>query len=369
MPSPSRWLATGLALICLVGEARALDPNHTLSQYLREEWTTDNNFPGGAVEAITQTADGYLWLGTEKGLVRFDGVNFRLTSSFSEFSGGLVSGLTTDGDGRLCIIFWGAGVLCYRDGRFVNLASILRRRTLEVASSWREEDGASLFTDLIDGILRVRGENVQVLAPPTVLPPSLVLAIAETRDGKIWLGTVAGLFYFAHGRTTRVTGISDKKINCLLPVGDKELWVGTSEGLYRGNGTLFSRVNLPPALATVEVLALLRDHDGNIWAGTTRGLFRISAFGVSFNDESAFGGRGINALFEDREGNLCAGGGRGLERIRDSVFVTYTLTAGSAQAKDGGPIYVDSENRTWFAPAGGGLYVMKDGRAQALNAP
>src|SRR6266849_2770398 len=367
MPSLCRWLATGVALFCVVGEARALDPNHTLSQYLREQWTADNSFPGGAVEAITQTADGYLWLGTEKGLVRFDGVNFRLTSSFSEFAGGLVSGLTTDGDGRLCIIFWGAGVLCYRDGRFVNLASILRRRTLEVVSSWREEDGASLFTDLIDGILRVRGQNVQVLAPPAVLPPSLVLAMAETRDGKIWLGTAAGLFYFADGRTTRVTGISDKKINCLLPVGDRELWVGTSKGLYRGNGTLFSRVNLPPALATVEVLALLRDHDGNIWVGTTRGLLRINAFGVSFSDESDVGGRGINALFEDREGNLWAGGGRGLERIRDSVFVTYTLTAGSAHSNDGGPIYVDSENRTWFAPAGGGLYVMKDGQSQALK--
>jgi ligand-binding sensor domain-containing protein/signal transduction histidine kinase len=367
MSSPSRWFATGLALVCLAGEALALDPNHTLSQYLREQWTTDNNFPGGAIDAITQTADGYLWMGTERGLVRFDGVNFRLTSSFSEFSGDPVSGLTTDVDSRLCVVFWGAGVLCYRDGKFVNLASILRRTTLEVASSWREEDGALLLTDLIDGLLRVRGENVQVLAPPAVLPPSLVLAMAETRDGKIWLGTVAGLFYFADGRTTRVTGILEKKINCLLPVGDKELWVGTSKGLYRGNGTLFSRVNLPPALAGVEVLALLRDHDGNIWAGTTRGLFRINTFGVSFSDESDFGGRGINALFEDREGNLWAGGANGLERIRDSAFVTYTLTGGSAHSKDAGPIYVDGENRTWFAPAGGGLYVMKDGRTQALK--
>jgi ligand-binding sensor domain-containing protein/signal transduction histidine kinase len=372
MPSPSRWLATGLALICLASEARALDPNHTLSQYLREQWTTDNNFPGGAIDAITQTSDGYLWMGTEKGLVRFDGVNFRLTSSFSEFSGDPVSGLTTDGDGRLCVIFWGAGVLCYRDGKFVNLASSLRRTTLEVASSWREEDGASLLTDLIDGMLRVRGDDVQVLAPPATLPPSLVLAMAETRGGKIWLGTAAGLFYFADGRTTRVTDIADKKINCLLPVGDRELWIGTSKGLYRGNGTLFSRVNLPPALATVEVLALLRDHDGNIWAGTTRGLVRINAFGVSFSEESDFGGRGINALFEDREGNLWAGGGRGLERIRDIVFVTYALTAGSAHSKDGrpvygGPVYVDSENRTWFAPAGGGLYVMQNGRARAVK--
>jgi ligand-binding sensor domain-containing protein/signal transduction histidine kinase len=369
MPNPSRWLATGLALVCMVGEARALDPNHALSQYSHEHWTIDNNFPGGAIDAITQTADGYLWMGTEKGLVRFDGFNFRLMSSFSEFSGDPVSGLTTDGEGRLCVMFWGAGVLCYRDGRFVNLASILRRTTLEVASSWREEDGASLFTDLIDGLLRVRGENVEVLGPPTILPPSLVLAIAKTRDGKIWLGTVAGLFYFADGRTTRVTGISDRKINCLLPVGEKELWVGTSKGLYRWNGTVFDRVNLPPALATVEVLALLRDHDGNIWAGTTSGLFRINDSGVSFSNEPDFGGRGINALFEDREGNLWVGGGRGLERIRDSVFVTYTLPAGSTHSKDGGRIYVDDQNRIWSAPAEGGLYLFKDGRAQARNTP
>jgi ligand-binding sensor domain-containing protein/signal transduction histidine kinase len=367
MPSPSRWLATGLALICLAGEARALDPNHTLSQYLREQWTTDNNFPGGAIDAITQTADGYLWMGTEKGLVRFDGVNFRLISSFFEFSGDTVSGLTTDGDGRLCVVFWGAGVLCYRDGKFVNLASVLRRTTLEVASSWREEDGSLLLTDLIDGMLRVRGKDVQVLARPALLPPSLVLAMAETRDGKIWLGTAAGLFYFADGRTKRVTDISDKKINCLLPTDDGEFWVGTSRGLYRGNGALFSRVNLPPSLASVEVLALLRDHDGNIWAGTARGLFRINAFGISFSDESDFGGGAINALFEDREGNLWAGGGHGLERIRDSVFVTYTLTAGSAHSKDGGPVFVDSENRTWFAPAEGGLSFIKDGRVEALK--
>src|SRR5260370_20693451 len=227
MPTPSRWLATGLALICLVGEVRALDPNHTVSQYLREQWTADNNFAGGAVEAMRERGDGYLWLGMEKGLVRFDGVTFRLTSSFPEFSGGLVSGLTTDGAGRLCVIFWGAGVLCYRDGKFVNLASILQRRTLEVASSWREEDGASLLTDLIDGVLRVRGEDVQVLAPPAVLPPSFVLALAKTRSGTILLGTAAGRFYFADGRTTRVTGISYTKINCLLPVAHRQFWVRT----------------------------------------------------------------------------------------------------------------------------------------------
>jgi len=368
--STARWLATVLALICFVGDARALDPNRALSQYVREQWSTENKFPGGSIHTIAQTADGYLWMGTEKGLVRFDGFNFRVVSAFSEFSNDPVSSLITDTAGRMCVVFWGAGVLCDRDGKFVNLASILGRTTLQITSSWREQDGALLVTDLMDGVLRVRGENVEVMALPTVLPgSSLVVAMAKTGDGKTWLGTAAaGLFYFVDGRTTHVTtGLPDKKIICLLPVGDKELWVGTGNGLYRWDGAQMSRVELPRVLAGAQILSLLRDHDGNVWAGTTRGLVRINASGISFSGEDDFGTGGINALFEDREGNLWAGGGRGLERIRDGTFVTYTLTGGSAPSKGDGPVYVDGENRTWFAPAGGGLYIMKDGRAQAVN--
>ena len=366
MLSLARGLTTGLALVCSTGAVRALDPNHAPSQYLREQWTTDSNFPGGAIGAITQTADGYLWMGTAKGLVRFDGVNFRLTSSFSEFSGDPVSGLTTDGEGRLCVVFWSAGLLCDHNGTFVNLASTLRRTSLAAISTWRKEDGALLLTVLIDGILLVRGENVQVLAPPSLLPPSLVLALAETRDRKIWLGTTAGLFYIADGRTTRANGVSEK-VNCLLPLGDRELWAGTSKGLYRWDGAQLSKVKLPQALADVQVLALVRDHDGNIWAGTTQGLLRINDSGVAVSDGGSFERGGVNALFEDREGNLWAGGARGLERIRDSTFVTYTPAAGSSPSEQGGPIYVDSKNRTWFAPSRGGLYVMKNGETQAVK--
>ena len=185
MPTSSRWLALGLALICFVGEARALDPNHIVSQYMREQWSTEDNFPGGPIHTIAQTADGYLWMGTEKGLVRFDGFNFRLVSAFSEFSNDPVSGLITDAAGRLCVIFWGAGVLCYREGKLVNLASILGRTTLQITSSWQEEDGALLLTDLMDGIFRVRGENVQALAFPTVLPgSSLVVAMGRHATAK-----------------------------------------------------------------------------------------------------------------------------------------------------------------------------------------
>src|SRR2546426_2870438 len=73
-----RCLLAGLVVVCFVNAAWALDPNRTMSDYLHDRWGVEHGFPGGPVYAISQTPDGYLWLGTEKGLVRFDGLNFRL---------------------------------------------------------------------------------------------------------------------------------------------------------------------------------------------------------------------------------------------------------------------------------------------------
>ena len=76
----TRWVLIGIGLAGLVTDARALDPSRLPSQYVREQWTTESRFPGGAVNGIGQTADGYLWIGTDRGLMRFDGFNFRPAS-------------------------------------------------------------------------------------------------------------------------------------------------------------------------------------------------------------------------------------------------------------------------------------------------
>jgi ligand-binding sensor domain-containing protein len=180
--------------------------------------------------------------------------------------------------------------------------------------------------------------------------------MAETADGKVWLGTLGdGLFLLSGGRATNVNaGLADRKINCELPIGE-ELWVGTDTGLYHGNGNGLRRVELPSFLGNVQVLSILRDRDSNMWLGTTRGLLRINGKGVSFSEENELrGDGGINVLFEDREGNLWIGGARGLARIRDSAFVTYSSVS-DRRFGHNGPVYVDPDGRTWFAPAQGGL--------------
>ena len=353
----TRWTLFGVVLAGFVTYVSALDPNRLPSQYVREQWTTETRFPGGAVNGIAQTADGYLWIGTDRGLMRFDGFAFKPISFTSITTAPNVSMLQlfTDARGALWIRPEGAYLVRQEDGKFESVRYGLDAIT---AVSKDNNDGV-LVSNIGQGTFRLKADTVQKLGPSS--PP--VISMAETADGKIWLGTLGdGLFVLTGGRATQVNaGLPDRKINCLLPIGEG-LWVGTDTGLYHGNSNGFRRIQLPSFLDNIRVLSVLRDRDSNIWVGTARGLLRINDKGISFSEENDLrGDGGINALFEDREGNLWIGGARGLGRIRDSTFVTYS-SVGELRLEHNGPIYVDREGRTWFAPAQGGLYVLQNSR-------
>jgi len=357
-----RWTLIGIVLAGLATDACALDPNRLLSQYVREQWTIESRFPGGAVNGIAQTPDGYLWIGTDRGLIRFDGFNFTPVSftSITTASNIAILQMLTDARGTLWIRPEGAYLVSQKDGEFESDRHGLYAIT---AISKDNHDGV-LVSDIEQGIFRFRADGVQKLGPAS----SPVISLAETAEGKIWIGTLGdGLFLLTGGRLTKISaGLPDRKTNCLLPIGE-ELWVGTDTGLYHGNSDGFHRVKLPPFLGSDQVLSILRDRDSNIWVGTARGLLRINEKGISFSEESELrGDGGINVLFEDREGNLWIGGARGLGRIRDSAFVTYS-SVDKRRFEHNGPVYVDPEGRTWFAPAQGGLYVLQNGRAQPVT--
>jgi ligand-binding sensor domain-containing protein/signal transduction histidine kinase len=354
----------GIVLAGLVTDARALDPNRLPSQYVREQWTTESRFPGGAINGIAQTADGYLWIGTDKGLLRFDGFNFRPVSfaAISTASNVPILQLLTDAGGKLWIRPQGADLVRQKDGKYESV----RYGPVAITALSKDNHGGVLVSDEEQGTFRFMEDQVQKLGP--ALAPAV--SLAETAEGKIWLGTLGdGLFLLRDGRVTQVNaGLPDRKINSLLAIGSDELWVGTGTGLYRGIGKDFRRIELPSllGLGNVQVLSLLRDRDSNIWVGTTRGLLRINAKGISFSEENELRGEGgINVLFEDREGNLWVGGARGLGRVRDSAFVTYS-SASDRRFEHDGPIYVDPEGRTWLAPAQGGLYVLQNGKVQPV---
>src|SRR4029077_5341272 len=207
----TRRTLVGIVLAGLVTNARALDPNRVASQYVREQWTAQAGFPGGAVNRFAQTADGYLWIGNDRGLIRFDGFNFRPVSLTSIIPARNVSilQLLTDARGTLWIRPEGNHLVLRKDGKLESVRSTLNLYGITAVS--KDINGRILVSDILEGTFRLMSDDVQKLGPSS--PP--VISMAETADGKIWLGTLGdGLFCLAGGRSTNVNaGLPDRKIN------------------------------------------------------------------------------------------------------------------------------------------------------------
>jgi signal transduction histidine kinase/ligand-binding sensor domain-containing protein len=352
----------------------ALDPDRAVSQYVRDEWTTQNGFPGGTVSSFAQTTDGYLWIGTEKGLVRFDGVAFRLTQHPGRTSAGdaAVLGLVADREGGLWALLHGPTLVHYRKGDVDALPDIALPNAL-VTAMCLGADGNLLLSAIRRGVMTHRGGQFVVLAPPSVMPASFVIAMAQTRNGDLWLGTRdVGLFRVRHGQIAPVTeGVPDRKINALMPGDGDDLWIGSDNGVVRWDGTAMTPTGVPPALAHGQALTMARDRDANVWvAAASAGLVRIGATGVPGTEprQRRPSGGDVTALFEDREGNLWIGSTRGLERLRAGAFLTYGSAEGMP-AEGGGAIDIDGEQRLWLAPPSGGLYTLRDNRIERVAIP
>jgi PAS domain S-box-containing protein len=392
-----RWLlrcaVASLAGVCFAASAYAVDSTRTVSQYLHDSWGTERGFPGGSITAIAQTPDGYLWIGTDKGLVRFNGLSFhQLEQAYpNPFLIGPVRTLLVDASGNLWILLQNTQVFRYQNGNFELIRGEAENGTTAIA---RGKSGAVLLSSLAVGTVTysdngfrslssaallsdaarvANGEAADQRATPfswfdrLAVPTSVVISMAQTNDGKIWLGTESrGLFYLREGRVSiALNGLVDTNINCLLPLPNSELWVGTAKGVLRWNGTELTSAGIPSSLRNLDVLSMLRDRDSNIWVGTSRGLFRYNANGVSLPAPQETTGP-VAALFEDREGSLWIGSAHGLERLRDSAFVTYSLPNLKSQSM--GPLHVDSGGRTWIAPIEGGLRWLMEGQSGVVTA-
>ena len=350
-------LLLGLAGFCLIHPVYAVDPSRAMTQYVRDRWGVEQGFPKGPLYAITQTVDGYLWIGTQSGLFRFDGWSFTQVQDPSKaFSITGVYGLTPDKDGGLWILSEYQMLLHYKDGVF-------ERPRFDEASSGtvsaisRSSRGELLVSKMEGGTFDLHGVQFQRLAAGDALPRSPVISLAQTRNGDVWMGTRdAGLFRLTGGKTLAIhRGLPDLKVNCVAPDGDQGLWVGTDNGVAHWNGSELTPAGIPASLSHFQALAMAKDRDGNLWVGTdSQGLLRLNSQGLASLPEH----EAVTAVFEDREGNLWIGGSNGIERIRDSRFVTYSSPEG-LPTDGSNPVFVDSENRMWFPPVTGGLWWVK----------
>jgi ligand-binding sensor domain-containing protein/signal transduction histidine kinase len=349
--------------------ARAMDPDRALTQYLRDRWEKTSGFVAGPVYAITQTRDGYLWVAAEKGIVRFDGLRFRLFEPLQPTATTDTAALLVQPDpaGGLWTWLRRASLMRFQDGEFTNPLAAAGPPELRTGLMALGNGGAILIADTRLGLQVWRAGRLETVLPRDALPRPSVTAIAQTADGEIWLGTRnAGLVRVRQGQATLVADDFRRQINCLVPDGRGGLWVGTDDGIFRWDGRRVTPAATTPETHRVRALAMVRDHDGNLWVGTPDGLVRIDPHGGATFERRA-SPTAVTALFEDREGNLWVGDDRGVERWRDGVFTSYA-SVDPVMAGGIGPVFSDAGQRVWFGPANGGLYWFRGGRIGSVAA-
>lgn len=351
----------------------ALDPSKSIFQYGLDAWATRDGLPQNSVTALLQTRNGYLWMGTEEGLVRFDGVRFSVysTRNTPAFRQNRIEALAEGPDGSLWI---GTvdGLLRKRGNDFTayGVAEGLPNET--VMALLAEPDGSLWIGTLRGGLACWKNERfVSRLTGAEGLPSNLVTALTRSRDGSFWVGTDGGLSRVREGRVvSRMTtsdGLPANRVNGIVEERDGELWVATSGGLAR----------LPEGRATAvtegkefsSINALLQDRGGTIWTGTSRGLTRIRSDAIDSFDAGDGPPHGVVVvcLLEDHEGNLWIGtDGDGVLRLRDAPIATYGKRDGLTNEF----VYTvleDPHGTIWLGTRGGGLNRLRDGRMSALT--
>jgi signal transduction histidine kinase/CheY-like chemotaxis protein/ligand-binding sensor domain-containing protein len=303
--------------------ALALDRAKHIDQYGHDIWTSQNGLPGEAVYQILQSPDGYLWLRTAAGLVRFDGVRFVLVEPVvaGRPVNEPVRAICIGADGDL-LVRTTSRTLIYKDTVFSDYrpACPLPDGDIRVIFESREHD---VFIGSDDFLYVIRDGTLKMVRRGTGWIDAF---LQDNRE--LWVGGWDALYTY-HGGTLSTFWDLGKGFSAASLAEDHEhnLWIGTADGLYR----LTQDRRGPPRVARRairgEVNAILEDHEGNLWVGTAAtGLLRLGGSEVSsFSSPDGLSDSRVLALYEDRESSLWVGTASGLDRFRNTKFTTLTV--------------------------------------------
>jgi ligand-binding sensor domain-containing protein/signal transduction histidine kinase len=326
----SRALALGiLVLPCSV---RALDPGKSVFQFNCQNWTRQNGLPADKISAITQTKDGFIWLGTQNGLFRFDGLEFTaMPIDLPQAPTQDIRSLSRSKDGELWFAINQGGFGGYDGRKFFPLVDDrwpqegMNPTTIMAAS-----DGA-IWTAGDAGYGRwLKEKPAESFFLTAASNPGIVLSMCEDATGRIWLGTVEhGVSCWANGKYVRIPDDTLKKRNVSAIAADTNgnIWVGTGQGLlcYDAQG----HPKQIPSFYT-EVKTLLVDRQGVLWAGTSgMGVARFHNGTFSYLDKAdGLASDYVTSLFEDAEGSLWVGTQEGLSQLTDVKFPIFSTHEG-----------------------------------------
>lgn len=345
--------------------AFALNPALDISQYAHTSWKIRDGHFKGTITSIAQPPDGYLWLGTELGMLRFDGVRFvpwQPPPGESLLSNNIHSMLVAR-DGTLWI-GTDRGLASWKDGRLTHYdalaGSYIGYKLVE------DPEGTIWLMRFVDRLWTLCGvQKTRVTCHGDDGGPGAgTLGLYVDRRGTLWAGTSSGIWRWQPGPPRfHPMAPQNNGIQGLAEDGDGVLLVATAGGINRlvddrmETGHVF-----PSSIAQFQAQRLLRDRDGGLWGGaTTYGLVHVREGRTDvFSRFDGLSGDSIIAIFEDREANIWVSTTDGLDRFRESAVVPYSVSQGLSSSRVSS-VLASSEGSVWVSTYDG-LNRFKDGQ-------
>ncbi len=359
-------------------------------QYTRRIWRIQDGLPEDTVQAIQQSQDGYLWIGTTGGLLSFDGSHFHLYNhaNVPALADNSVFCILAARDGSLWIGTEGGGLVHLKDGAF-HAYTQAAGLSNSFVRSLLEDDQGRIWIGTDNGLFQLVHDNLQQVDTSGYVPAlavhsiiedhehrvwvggsallvfdpdgvsmkrlpgrdseNRVKSILETQDGTIWVGTVGGLNRLVKGRFQPVEQIRGT-VRTLRQTSDGTLWIGSiGHGLYRYAHGRFSRWTSADLLPSSTVLSLFADAQQQVWIGTQAGMVRLSKTPVSVISLPGDSDNGSGTIFADPDGTVWVVSS-GVFAIRDGVARPYKF-----------PKLPDVTLRTLFRDRSGDLWLGSDG--------
>jgi len=348
-----RWSVVFLGLCAL--QTAALDPSKAVTQYLHSTWTSTDGLPQNSGLSVLETRDGYLWVGTQEGLARFDGLEFKVfdRSNVPVMTNLTVQALAEDPSGALWVGTEGGGVLCYEKGRW-SAHRVSSGLPSDIVHDLCVDRTGVLWAGTYGGVGRLKEGRWTTYRLGPAPHGYRVRCLLEDDGGTLWAGTEGGGIYRFVGEGFQPyspsESLPDRRIRCLGQSPEGDLWVGMENGglaAWRGGRwELFTEKN---GLPGDRVFCLLWDRDGCLWVGTEGGGLGRYARGSwsRFTTRDGLGTNLINALHEDSQGSIWIGVfGGGLERLREGKWTPYSVSEGLS-SNTVWCAFADPENGLW----------------------
>jgi signal transduction histidine kinase/ligand-binding sensor domain-containing protein len=349
-------------------------------KFVARTWTKAEGLPNDSVTAVLQSSDGYLWVGTQGGLVKFDGASFKpVPLDYFTNTDVRITDMCEDRQNRIWVGTEKQGLFCCSNGTNRQVATERKIDSPITTLALGEND--EIWVGTRKGLCLWNGKKLRWFKASDGLPEEAISSACVSRSGKVWITAHSGVYLYRDGVlgryhfSTESQGRSPEFLG-IFEDQQRELWAfGDTYLIKLGEGRRFNYFR-NGQISSARIWSFHEARDGRLWIGTSgKGLFQFTGEGfrpVALRDGSVPGD--VRSIYQDRERNVWLGtDGGGLVQLRAEHLrvlgkaegLPDTQASGIAQ-NSAGQIIISFTGEAAFA--GDGEHFMPYGPADLINA-